>query len=71
MIQAQENFGDSLTAGRNECNTYVNDMTALRNSLTGDFKNLAFLQVPNRCMIRAIRCVLIFSFTFYPLSTGN
>ena len=45
MIQAQENFGDSLTMGRNECNTYVNDMTALRNSLTGDFKNLAFLQV--------------------------
>jgi hypothetical protein len=45
MIQAQENFGDSLTAGRNECNCYINDMTGLRNSLTGDFKNLAFLQV--------------------------
>lgn len=44
MIQAQESFGDSLAAGRNECNTYINDMTAQRNALSGDFKNLAFLQ---------------------------
>jgi ATP-dependent helicase YprA (DUF1998 family) len=47
MIAAQERFGESLASGREECNAYVNDMTALRNSLSGDFKNLAFLQVRN------------------------
>lgn len=45
MIHAQEGFGESLAAGRTECNTYINDMTAQRNALGGDFKNLAFLQV--------------------------
>ena len=45
MIQAQERFGEALDAGRSECNAYINDMTALRNSLSGEFKNLAFLQV--------------------------
>jgi hypothetical protein len=45
MIAAQEKFGDALDEGRQECNGYVNDMTSLRNSLSGDFKNLAFLQV--------------------------
>jgi hypothetical protein len=45
MIAAQEKFGDALHEGRQECNGYVNDMTSLRNSLSGDFKNLAFLQV--------------------------
>jgi hypothetical protein len=45
MIAAQEKFGDALHEGHQECNGYVNDMTSLRNSLSGDFKNLAFLQV--------------------------
>lgn len=68
MIQAQESFGGSLTAGRNECNTYVNDMTALRNSLTGDFKNLAFLQVLYLCTTYAHKlcfsCFFLFPFHF-------
>jgi hypothetical protein len=56
MIAAQEKFGDALDEGRQECNGYVNDMTSLRNSLSGDFKNLAFLQV----RIGAVDCSSLF-----------
>lgn len=45
MIEAQASFSAILDEATVECDRYVLDVTELRNSLTGEFKNLAFLQV--------------------------
>jgi len=45
MIDSQNSFTVILDEGKVECDRYVCDVTDLRNSLTGEFKNLAFLQV--------------------------
>ena len=45
MIEAQTSFNSILDEAKVECDHYVRDVTGLRNSLTGEFKNLAFLQV--------------------------
>lgn len=47
MIEAQTSFNAILEEAKVECDHYVRDVTDLRNSLTGEFKNLAFLQVIN------------------------
>ncbi|KAJ1434442.1 hypothetical protein B484DRAFT_289204, partial [Ochromonadaceae sp. CCMP2298] len=44
MIHAMETFDTLYAAGKAECDGYITDMAGQRNSLSGDFKNLAFLQ---------------------------
>lgn len=44
MVDLQKKFFQILGEARGSCDTYINDISSLRNSLSGDFKNLAALQ---------------------------
>lgn len=61
VIELQAKYTAYLADSRGACDLFVQEMTSLRNSLTGNFKNLASLQVSS-CTISVFNAVLILCF---------